>query len=137
MVIVEVMRGGLAAESGTASESGATARGSAAAGGCSSGSIRRLTVRGHAEYAPHGEDIVCAAASVTIYTAAGALEKLCGAPEDCIIEQEGYCEISVPAFKDSDAAYRADIIMETAYIGFKQIEASYAGFLKVYETTVS
>ena len=102
-----------------------------AAGISGNGFIYRLTVQGHAGYATHGEDIVCAAASAIIYTAAGALEELCGASADCITERDGYFEINVPVFKDAAAAHNADIIMETAYIGFKQIEASYPDNLSV------
>ena len=97
------------------------------------GVIRKLKVRGHAEYAAHGEDIVCAAASVTVYTAAGALNMLCGVPDNRVKEKDGFFELTVPVFTDSDTAYRANIIMETAYIGFKQIEASYPDCLKVTE----
>jgi len=49
------------------------------------------------------------------------------------MEKEGFLEIAVPVFDDADIAYRADIIMETACIGFRQIEASYGGFIKVRE----
>ncbi len=34
----------------------------------------RVTLRGHADYAPRGQDIVCAAASALIYALIGALE---------------------------------------------------------------
>ena len=95
------------------------------------GPIRKIIIQGHAGYARHGEDIVCAAASVTAYTAAGALGILCGAPESCAKENSGFFELTAPYFDDQDIAYRADIILETAYIGFKQIEASYSKFLKV------
>lgn len=36
----------------------------------------RLTVRGHAGYAPAGQDLVCAAVSALTYTLAAAAEKL-------------------------------------------------------------
>ena len=100
------------------------------------GPIRRLIVRGHAGYASRGKDIVCAAASVTVYNAAGGLEKLCGAPGDIAIERDGYYEINVPVFEENDTAYRADIIMEVAYIGFKQIESLYPDFLRVSEGNI-
>ena len=100
---------------------------------CGGAPIRKIIVQGHAEYAAHGEDIVCAAASATIYTAAGALTALCGAPENCAKEHGGYFELTAPDLKNRDAVYRAIIIMETAYIGFKQIEASYPDYLKVAE----
>jgi len=97
--------------------------------GC--GAILKYKVHGHAGYAEHGQDIVCAAASATIYTAAGALNKLCGAPKRCARERDGYFELTPPVFKDSDKARVANIILETTYIGFKQIEASYPEYLKV------
>ena len=103
-------------------------------GGLSSlGTVKSLKVDGHAGYAAHGEDIVCAAASATAYTAAGALEQLCGSPSSCAVDRDGHMEIRVPAFRDADMLYRADIIMEAAYIGFKQIEASYPNHLRVTE----
>lgn len=36
----------------------------------------RLTLDGHANYAPAGQDIVCAAVSALIYTLAGNLERM-------------------------------------------------------------
>lgn len=35
----------------------------------------RVTLRGHAGYAPPGEDIVCAAASALVFALIGALEE--------------------------------------------------------------
>ena len=35
----------------------------------------RMTLRGHADYAPRGEDIVCAAASALVFALIGALEE--------------------------------------------------------------
>jgi len=97
------------------------------------GAVRRIKVDGHAGYAAPGEDIVCAAASATIYTAAGALNCLCGAPDSCADERDGYFLLTVPDFKDGDISRKADVIMETTYIGYKQIELSYPDFLKVTE----
>lgn len=95
------------------------------------GRICNLKVHGHADSAVYGEDIVCAAASVTMYTTAGALVGLCGAREDCAEERDGFFEIAVPVFKDEKTEYAAEIITETAYIGFMQIEASYGKYIRV------
>ena len=35
----------------------------------------RMTLRGHADYAPRGEDIVCAAVSALVFALIGALEE--------------------------------------------------------------
>jgi len=110
-----------------------TRSGTSEIGSRKSGAINNITVRGHSGYAGHGHDIICAAASVTIYTAAGALCELCGAPERDVKIREGFFELAVPDFKDTGAARTAEIIMDTAYIGFKQIEATYPEYLKVID----
>ena len=97
----------------------------------SQGYITKIKVRGHAGYAVHGEDIVCSAASAIAYTTAGALGALCGAPDSCAKEDDGFFEIRIPDFPSGEISYRAEVITETAYIGYKQIEASYASYLKV------
>ena len=95
------------------------------------GEINSITVKGHSGHAEHGKDIICAAASVTIYTAAGALEEICGAPEQNASISEGCFVLPVPDFGDPHKSNSAQVIMETAYIGFKQIEASYPGYIIV------
>jgi uncharacterized protein YsxB (DUF464 family) len=121
-------------------------------------------VEGHAGYAKAGKDIVCAAASATAYTAAGALSELAGL-SGAWAERDGYFEISVPAshgvpaghvgagqagsLASSGCAEAAlgspgaaggqgagteaiiDIIMETAYIGYRQIAEAYPRHLEL------
>lgn len=101
----------------------------------SSGFIRRFSVEGHAGYAGYGQDIVCAAASVTAYTAAGALEDLAGI-KDCFSESEGRFFCSIPEDISEKQKLTAGIILETTVIGFKQIELEYGEFLKVMEEEV-
>lgn len=101
------------------------------------GAIRGIIITGHAGDAAAGENIVCAAVSVTAYTAAGALNGLCGTPYDCAEERGGFFKLTVPDFDDGDKAYRAEIIMETAFIGFKQIELTYGKFIRVSEKTIN
>ena len=42
------------------------------------GSFREMTIKGHAEYAEAGHDIVCAAVSVLVINTLNSMEKLCG-----------------------------------------------------------
>jgi uncharacterized protein YsxB (DUF464 family) len=102
-------------------------------------------VEGHAGYAKAGKDIVCAAASVTAYTAAGALSELAGLEGVCV-ERDGYFEIAVPdrPLRGAGGAGTAgaicamdvtdiivDAIMETAYIGYCQIAEAYPKHLEL------
>ena len=59
----------------------------------------RVTLRGHARYAPPGEDIVCAAASALVFALIGALEEkgllreLVVRPGFVTVAAEGDCQL--------------------------------------------
>lgn len=101
----------------------------------STGFIRCITIKGHAGYGRYGEDIVCAAVSVTAYTAAGALQDLAGI-EGCYVEKDGYMRISVPGDISGEQKQTARIILETASIGLKQIEMEYGDYVSVTDEEV-
>jgi Predicted ribosomal protein len=100
-----------------------------------SGFIVKFTVKGHAGYAKRGKDIICAAASVTAYTAAGALEELAGI-KDCYTESDGYFSCNIPEDITEQQRQVARIILDTTVIGFKQIELEHEDFLSVIEKEV-
>ncbi len=100
-----------------------------------SGSIKVLSVNGHAGYAEEGQDIICSAVSVTAYTAAGALEDLAGL-KNCYIEKDGHLTIRLPEEMTAEQKTTAGIILETTAIGFKQIELSYGKYVSVIEEEV-
>lgn len=99
------------------------------------GCIRQVRVKGHAGFAGKGSDIVCAAASVTAYTAAGALEELAGI-KDCYSVKDGYMLINIPEGIRDEQLLTAKVILETTAIGFKQIEMEYGDYIKVFDEEV-
>lgn len=99
------------------------------------GSIRSLDIKGHSGYAEEGRDIICAAVSVTAYTAAGALEELAGL-KGCYSEENGHMVIKLPDRMTPEMESTADIILETTAIGFKQIELSYGKYVMVVDREV-
>jgi len=101
----------------------------------SEGSIRSFSVDGHAGYAKKGSDIICSAVSVTAYTAAGALQELAKL-EGCHSEADGHMTVTLPPAITDEQASIARIIMETAAVGFKQIELSYGKYVVVVEEEV-
>jgi len=101
----------------------------------SEGSISRLEIDGHSGYAEAGSDIICSAVSVTAYTAAGALESLAGLKR-CYRQRDGHMTIQLPKDMDDKQKATAAIIMETAVIGFKQIEHSYGEYVSVLDEEV-
>ena len=99
------------------------------------GSIIRLEVKGHADYAVHGSDIVCAAASATAYTAAGSVEEL-ARTERCYTEMSGLFILKLPENLTKEQKRITQIVLESALIGFRQIEQGYRKFLVVTEKEV-
>jgi len=103
-----------------------------------SGFIWQFIVQGHANYSKIGNDIVCAAVSVTSYTAVGALNEILGFKENELIEvKDGYMSCSIPFEKMNKMSNKkkteAKIIMETTRIGFKQVEMQYGKYVWVIE----
>lgn len=94
-------------------------------------SIKGFVIDGHAGYANEGEDIVCAAVSAISYTAVGSLVNLVG---DCEYkEEDGYMCIYRPDNMEQSKQETAQTILESMYIGYKQIEKSYGRFVNVAE----
>ena len=99
------------------------------------GFIWQFIVEGHAEYDEPGRDIVCAAVSVTAYTAAGALEELAGL-KNVYTEREGYMLCSIPQDISQPIKQTVKVILETTAIGFKQIELAYEDYVSVLDEEV-
>ena len=100
-----------------------------------SGFIQNFSTEGHAGFDEQGQDIVCAAVSVTAYTAVGALEDLAGI-KDCHKVEDGFISCNMPLDITEEQKKTAGIILETMVIGFRQIELGYGEFLKVMEEEV-
>lgn len=100
-----------------------------------SGFIKEISIKGHSGYAKHGSDIICAAISVTGYTAVGALEELAEI-KAMNKEVDGFMTISIPEGITENQKQIAQIILETTVIGLKQIEMEYSKYLKVLDREV-
>ena len=87
-------------------------------------------ISGHAGYAEHGKDIVCSAIAALAYTAAGAIGEMTKAEVDWSY-RDGYMRYMIhDDVSDSDRSILKNIL-DTIVIGFKQIELSYKGYVKV------
>ena len=75
---------------------------------------RRMTVQGHAGYAPKGQDVVCAAVSALVYALIATLEETENMRESVI--RPGYATV---AAKEQDRAF--DVVRG----GLRQIAARY------------
>ncbi len=90
--------------------------------------ITSLSVSGHANSAPHGEDLVCAAVSAIITGGINAIENK---KSFKLILNEGDALIEL---KTNEIMSKHDeIVLETIYIELKTIEESYNKFIKILE----
>ena len=80
----------------------------------------RLTVEGHAGYAPKGQDIVCAAVSALVYALIGTLEETENAAE--VILRPGYAAVEA---REKTAAF--DLVR----CGLGQLAERYGDFIRV------
>ena len=84
----------------------------------------RFTVRGHAGYAPHGEDIVCAAASSAGYLVANTATEIFGVKAE-ITEEDG-----VLSFSETGNAEAAKLV-RGLMLHFSELSQQYPQFVKV------
>lgn len=87
------------------------------------GSDLRLILCGHANYAPRGEDIVCAAASGIVYALMGYLINFGKSDFKINAVEEGYADLL--------CADRYTDILKLVVLGLVQLEATYPGYISV------
>ena len=90
------------------------------------GKITSLTVKGHANSAPHGEDLVCAAVSSILVGGCNALSN-----PNCYAIKLDSGDASVTEI--SHANEHDSEVLEVMLVQFKSVEETSAKFLKVIE----
>ncbi len=94
--------------------------------------VSGLRVSGHADYAPEGEDIVCAAASVLITTCANAMESVAGIrPLVRQSRQPAELSVALPSGFPREREHDARVILQTALRGFQDIAERYPQYLQI------
>ena len=95
--------------------------------------VSAFSIKGHADAAPLGQDIVCAAVSAIIYTTLGSLQELADIENYKI--NDGLVKWSMPDGVTSENLDNAKIILETMTIGLKQISITplYSKYISIVE----
>lgn len=84
-----------------------------------------ISIEGHAGYAPHGQDIVCAAVSVLAQNLVMSLEELTG-DEISYDMQSGMIHI-----QHGNLSSRAQVLIDSFFIGVKAIADNYPDNVRV------
>ncbi|MGN7408511.1 ribosomal-processing cysteine protease Prp [Sporosarcina sp. SAFN-010] len=94
-----------------------------------SGRINSFEMSGHADYAEHGKDLVCAAASAVSFGAVNAIITLTGiTPAIQQGEDGGYLKVILPETEDD---HDQQVIMRAMIVSMQTIEQDYAQFIKI------
>lgn len=102
-----------------------------------SGNILRLEVSGHAGFAEHGKDIVCAGVSALVQTAVLAIENFTTIRPD-VVQREGFFKLDIPSnISDNESFKKCDIILKTTILGIGEIAKSYPANIVLQKKEVS
>ena len=86
----------------------------------------RITISGHAEYAAHGRDIVCAAISTLSQVFVASVEELTAA-QIKTAQTSGYMEIVI-----EESTERAQVLLDSFLLGCRMIADEYPDNVRVF-----
>lgn len=95
-----------------------------------SGRIQSFEMSGHADFAEHGKDLVCAAASAVSFGAVNAMITLTGkTPEIHQGAEGGYLKVIFPTTTEND--YDSQLIVQAMIVSLQTIERDYGKYMKI------
>jgi len=87
---------------------------------------------GHADYGEEGEDIVCAALSSIVQTAAlGLMQVACLPVEYKVDNKDAKLSMTLPHKLDIEDRINADMILETMFLGISDLATEYGRYIKI------
>lgn len=95
-----------------------------------SGRIRSFEMAGHADFAEHGKDLVCAGASAVSFGAVNAIISLTGkTPEIDQGSDGGYLKVTFP--QSTEDEYDTQLIVQAMIVSLQTIEQDYGQHIKI------
>ncbi|MFJ7971204.1 ribosomal-processing cysteine protease Prp [Psychrobacillus sp. NPDC096389] len=97
-----------------------------------SGLIHSFEMKGHADFAEHGKDLVCAGASAVSFGAVNAIIALTEITP--VIKQKGdggYLYVEVPGISNPEKAANIQLILESMIVSLQTIEQDYSKYIKI------
>jgi uncharacterized protein YsxB (DUF464 family) len=86
-----------------------------------------LTITGHAGFAPHGQDIVCAGVSALAQTLIVSLESLTQDPIEYV------CQPGTVEIKHGNLSEQGQVLVDSFFVGLRMIADSYPNNVKLSE----
>ncbi len=94
--------------------------------------VNSIEMSGHADFAAHGQDIVCAGASSVVFGATNSIFQLTNNEPVLDIDNDGgYFYLEIKEYDET-----VNLILKTMIISLKTIEESYKDYIKVTKSEV-
>lgn len=95
------------------------------------GTITSFKMSGHANYADHGQDIVCAGASAVAFGTINAVIALTDVKLNIEQGESGFLQCKVPQKVSQEAFDQVQLLLEGMVVSLQTIERDYRQHLKV------
>lgn len=92
-----------------------------------------ITVSGHAGFADHGEDIVCAAVSVLTISILNGLTEILGRKDLGEVVEEGFVRFTIPEITEEALNMKTDALISTYLLGIRGIKEAYGDYIQFEE----
>jgi uncharacterized protein YsxB (DUF464 family) len=96
-----------------------------------SGFIQSFTMSGHALFANHGKDLVCAGASAVSFGTINAVHALTGIIPDIQQEESGFLSCSIPENLPTDDQDKIQTLLQGMVVSLQTIEEQYGEHIKI------
>lgn len=97
------------------------------------GKVVRYKAQGHAEYAEHGQDIVCAAISVAMQFPLGGMQEILDIMPRFEIDSDGYLDVNMIGMEFSEKEKEVNVLLDTMVLMLKELSKSYPKHVKLVE----
>ena len=96
------------------------------------GKIQSFTMSGHANFAKHGSDIVCAGASAVSFGTVNSIMSLTDVkPIIDMSGKGGYLHCQIPADLLAESEEKVQLLLEAMLISLQTIERDYGKYIKI------
>lgn len=94
------------------------------------GKIHDFEIKGHAGYADHGEDIVCAGVSAVTVGTVNAIEALTGIVMNSRMK-DGFLSGKLPLIEDEATSAKVQLLLESMLVMLTGIADSYGKYIQI------
>lgn len=97
----------------------------------SGGNISSFKMKGHADFAEKGQDIVCAGASAVSFGAINAIMELTKIEPMITQSNGGFLECTIPDHLSADEEEKVQLLLQGMVVSLQTIERDYGKYIKI------